>query len=38
MKLREYFSTKKSRFEKLKGHFSTKKSRFEKLKARVRDI
>jgi hypothetical protein len=38
MKLREYFSPKKSRFEKLKGHFSPKKNRFEKLKERIRDI
>jgi hypothetical protein len=39
MKLRKYFGTEKSRFEKLKGHFSTKKqSRFEKLTERIRKI
>jgi hypothetical protein len=38
MKLREYFFTEKSRFEKLKGHFFTRKSRFVKLKERIRDI
>ncbi len=39
MKLRKYFGTEKSRFEKLKAHFSTKKqTRFEKLTERIRTI
>ena len=39
MKLRKYFGTEKSRFEKLKAHFSpTKKTRIEKLTERIRNI
>ncbi len=39
MKLRTYFGTEKTRFEKLKAHFSTKKqSRFEKLTERIRNV
>ena len=39
MKLRKYFGTEKTRFEKLKAHFSTpKKTKFEKLTERIRNI